>query len=225
MSSKPLSALTAGVWRDNPALVQLLGLCPLLAVSTSAINGLTLGIATLVTVVLSNVLTSSVRHWLIAEVRIPIFVLLIAGCVTCIDLIMNAWWHDLYLTLGIFIPLIITNCAILARAESFASRNGVITSLADGIANGLGFALVLTVLGSIREVLGQGTLLSGADLLFGAQAAHWQLTLSEHFTGLLVALLPPGAFILFGLMLAVRNLLANAATQRHSAEYSAQEAA
>lgn len=224
MPSKPLSALTAGLWRDNPALVQLLGLCPLLAVSTSAINGLSLGIATLLTVVLSNVLTSALRHWLIAEVRIPIFVLLIAGCVTCIDLIMNAWWYDLYLTLGIFIPLIITNCAILARAESFASRNGVIASLADGIANGLGFALVLTLLGSIREILGQGTLLAGADLLFGTQAAHWQLTLSEHFTGLLVALLPPGAFILFGLMLAVRNLLA-AAAQRQSAAYSAQEAA
>jgi len=197
-----------GLWRNNPALVQLLGLCPLLAVSTTAINGLGLGLATMATVVLSNVLVSTLRHWLIREIRIPVFVLLIAGTVTCIDLTMNAWLHELYLTLGIFIPLIITNCAILARAESFASRNNVTTSLIDGFATGLGFALVLTVLGGIREVIGQGTLLSNADLLFGSVAPAWQITVTENYNGLLVAVLPPGAFIILGLMLAARNLIA-----------------
>jgi len=196
-----------GLWRNNPALVQLLGLCPLLAISTTAINGLSLGLATMATVVLSNVLVSTIRHWLIQEIRIPVFVLLIAGTVTCIDLMMNAWWHELYLTLGIFIPLIITNCAILARAESFASRNGVYPSLIDGLATGIGFALVLSVLGGIRELIGQGTLLSDADLLFGPLASDWQLTLTENYSGLLVALLPPGAFIILGLMLAARNLI------------------
>ena len=199
----------AGLWHNNPALVQLLGLCPLLAISTTAINGLGLGLATMVTVVLSNVLVSTVRHRLIPEIRIPIFVLLIAGTVTCIDLIMNAWWHELYLTLGIFIPLIITNCAILARAESFASRNNVFTSLIDGLATGIGFALVLTVLGGIRELVGQGTLLSDAELLFGPLAASWQLNLPDSYRGLLVALLPPGAFIILGLLLATRNLIAS----------------
>lgn len=197
-----------GLWHENPALVQLLGLCPLLAISTTAINGLSLGIATMVTVILSNVLVSSVRHWLIQEIRIPVFVMLIAGSVTCIDLIMNAWWHELYLTLGIFIPLIITNCAILARAEAFASRNGIFKSLLDGIATGLGFALVLTLLGGIREILGQGTLLAEANLLFGPTGASWQITLAEDYSGLLVALLPPGAFIILGLILAARNLIA-----------------
>ena len=160
------------------------------------------------TVILSNALVSTVRHRLIQEIRIPVFVLLIAGTVTCIDLIMNAWWHDLYLTLGIFIPLIITNCAILARAESFASRNTVFSSLIDGIATGLGFALALTVLGGVRELIGQGTLLSDAELLFGPVAATWQLSLPESYRGVLVALLPPGAFIILGLMLATRNLIA-----------------
>jgi len=202
------STFIASLWHNNPALVQLLGLCPLLAVSTTTINGLALGLATMATVILSNLLVSSTRRWLMWEVRIPIFVLLIAGTVTSIDLVMNAWWHELYLTLGIFIPLIITNCAILARAESFASRNGIPESLVDGIATGLGFALALTLLGSIRELVGQGTLMVDADLLFGPGAASWRFTLPESYDGLLVALLPPGAFIILGLLLAARNLIA-----------------
>ena len=208
MQTKYRTIWLEGLWHNNPALVQLLGLCPLLAISTTAVNGLGLGLATMATVILSNALVSTVRHRLIQEIRIPVFVLLIAGTVTCIDLIMNAWWHDLYLTLGIFIPLIITNCAILARAESFASRNTVFSSLIDGIATGLGFALALTVLGGVRELIGQGTLLSDAELLFGPVAATWQLSLPESYRGVLVALLPPGAFIILGLMLATRNLIA-----------------
>lgn len=209
-----------GLWTNNPALVQLLGLCPLLAVSTTAINGLSLGVATMATVILSNFLVAGIRHWLIQEIRIPIFVLLIAGAVTCIDLVMNAWWHELYLTLGIFIPLIITNCAILARAEAFASRNTVGSSVIDGIASGLGFALVLTLLGAVRELLGQGTLFSDAHLLFGAMATDWQLSINGDSGGLLAALLPPGAFIILGLMLATRNLLIgnSASTTHHTAE-------
>ena len=207
MHSNYRSVFVSSLWHNNPALVQLLGLCPLLAISTTTINGLGLGLATMATVILSNVLVSSLRHWLIQEIRIPIFVLLIAGTVTCIDLILNALWHELYGTLGIFIPLIITNCAILARAESFASRNSVPASLVDGVATGIGFMLVLTLLGSIREIIGQATLLADADLLFGPGAADWQFTMPGDYSGLLVALLPPGAFIILGLLLALHNLI------------------
>ncbi len=198
--------LGEGLWHNNPAIVQLLGLCPLLAVSNTTINGLSLGIATAFTVVLSNVLVSATRRFILPEIRIPIYVIIISGIVTMIGLLMNAFAHDMFLRLGIFIPLIITNCAILARAEAFASRNPVIESAIDGIATGAGFAAVLIALGAIRELIGHGTLLADAHLLFGTSPLPPLIDFGEHYRGLLVAILPPGAFVLFGLLLVARNL-------------------
>ncbi len=205
-SAELFSLLIDGLWRKNPALVQLLGLCPLLAVSNTAINGITLGLATVVTVVVSNGCVSLTRRWLMQEIRIPVFVLLIAGIVTVTGMLINAWSHELYLTLGIFIPLIITNCAIMARAEIYASRNNVLPSLIDGFAMGAGFALALITLGTVRELIGSGSFLANAHLLFGERALHWTFTLPSSYRGLLVVILPPGAFIMLGLLLALRNL-------------------
>ncbi len=195
------------LWSGNAALVQLLGLCPLLAVSNTMVNGLSLGLATVMTLVIANISVSSTRHWLLYEIRIPVFVLLIAGIVTSIGMIMNAWVHELYLQLGIFIPLIITNCAILARAESFASRNPVVISAIDGFSTGCGFALVLITLGAIRELIGNGTVFADAHLLFGPIARHWTIQIGDSYPGLLIAILPPGAFILLGLLIALKNWL------------------
>lgn len=195
------------VWRDNPALVQMLGLCPLLAVSTTLINSIGLALATGITVVLSNALVSLSRHFLIREVRIPIYVLLIAGIVTVTDLLVQAYFYEMHLALGIFIPLIITNCAIIARAEIFASRNRLLPSLADGIATALGFALALCTLGGIREIVGHGTIFADAQLLFGARASDWAIDIGPHYSGMLLAVLPPGAFLLLGLLLALKNLI------------------
>jgi len=187
--------------------VQLLGLCPLLAVTGTVINGLGLGLATTLVLVTSNVTVSLIRPWLSAEIRIPIFVLLIASAVTAIELAMNAFFHELYLVLGIFIPLIVTNCAIIGRAESFASKTDALRALVDGLTMGLGFTLVLVALGGMREVLGHGTLLSEAQLMFGPMARDWVITLWPHYRGLLLAVLPPGAFLGLGLLIAIKNLL------------------
>lgn len=197
--------LVDGLWRNNPAMVQLLGLCPLLAVSNTTINGLSLGIATALTVLLSNICVSGSRKFLLAEIRIPAYVIIISGIVTLVSLLMNAYAHDIYLRLGIFIPLIITNCAILARAEAFASRNTVLESAIDGLATGAGFAAVLIALGAVRELIGHGTLLADAHLLFGTTQLPPLIDLGEHYRGLLIAILPPGAFILFGMLLAIHN--------------------
>lgn len=195
-----------GLWHNNPATVQLLGLCPLLAVSNTTINGLGLGIATAVTVLLSNIFVSASKRFLLPEIRIPVYVIIISGIVTLVGLLINAYAHELYLRLGIFIPLIITNCAILARAEAFASRNPVIDSAIDGIATGAGFAAVLILLGAIRELIGHGTIMADSHLLFGTASSTPLIDLGEHYRGLLIAILPPGAFVLFGLLLAVKNL-------------------
>ena len=194
-----------GLWGNNVALVQLLGLCPLLAVSGTFINGLGLGLATLLTLLASNICVSSIRHWVRPEVRIPIFVLIIASIVTTIELVMNAWFHELFLILGIFIPLIVTNCSIIARAEAFASKNNVLDSALDGFMMGMGFLLVLVTLGSIREMIGAGTLFANAHLMFGEDAKSMLLTLGDDYPGFLLAVLPPGAFIGLGLLIAVKN--------------------
>jgi len=199
-----------GLWHANPGLVQLLGLCPLLAVSNTLINGLGLGLATLFTLVISSTLVSCFRTWLKPQVRIPAYVLLIATVVTAVELSLSAWLHDLYLVLGIFIPLIVTNCMIIGRAESFASRQPVLNSLIDAFAHGCGFMLVLVALGGIRELLGYGTLMRDAHLLFGAETQTWVLQFWSNDSGLLIALLPPGAFMLLGLLLALRNLISPA---------------
>ena len=196
-----------GLWNNNVALVQLLGLCPLLAVTGTVINGLGLGLATMLTLVTSNATVSIIRHWVRPEVRVPVFVLIIASVVTAIELAMNAWLYELYIVLGIFIPLIVTNCGILARAESYASKNSLLPSMLDGFMMGLGFMLVLVTLGAIREMLGYGTLLSNAHLMFGDMARNWTLHLVNDYSGFLLAILPPGAFIGMGLIIALKNLI------------------
>lgn len=196
-----------GLWKNNPALVQLLGLCPLLAVSNTSINGLGLGLATTLTLVFSNGLISLLRKQIPDEARLPVFVMIIASIVTAIELSMNAWFHELYLILGIFIPLIVTNCAIIGRAEAFAARNPVGPSLVDGLMMGIGFTVVLVLLGAMRELIGQGTILTEAHLMFGESARHLTIILFEEYRGFLIVLLPPGAFIGLGLIVALKNVI------------------
>jgi len=203
-----------GLWSNNQALVALLGLCPLLAVTNTLVNGLGLGLATTMVLLLSNLSVSAIRHWVRSEVRLPVFVLIIASFVTAVELLMNAFLHDLHKVLGIFIPLIVTNCAIIGRAEAFASRNPMRAAAVDGLAIGLGFTMALMVLGGMRELIGQGTLLDGAELMFGQGAAGWKLSLGEGYQGLLLAILPPGAFLGLGFMIALKNLIDRKLAQR-----------
>ncbi len=196
-----------GLWKNNQALVALLGLCPLLAVSNSVINSLGLGLATTVALVLSNTIVSLIRSQVSHEVRLPVYVLVIAANVTIIDLLMNAFFHELHKILGIFIPLIVTNCAIIGRAEAFASKNTLDKALADGFFVGLGFTLALMALGALRELIGTGTLFSRADWLFGDIAKHWSIQVFDDYGGFLLAILPPGAFIGLGLLIAVKNVI------------------
>lgn len=196
-----------GLWDNNPALVQLLGLCPLLAVTASVVNALGLGIATLIVLAGSNTVVSLVRNQVGDAIRIPVFVMIIATFTTCTELLMKAYTYELYQILGIFIPLIVTNCAILGRAEAFASKNSVLPSLLDGLLMGVGFGAVLVVLGSIREILGSGTIFANMDLLFGPVAEGWTIQLFGDGYGFLVAILPPGAFLITGLLIALKNAI------------------
>ncbi len=196
-----------GLWHNNVALVQLLGLCPLLAVTSTVVNGLGLGIATLITLVLSNSIVSSIRGLVRKEVRLPVFVLIIASVVTVIELTMKALFYDLYLVLGIFIPLIVTNCAIIGRAEGFASRNPLGPSALDGFMMGLGFLLVLVMLGALREIIGFGTLFANAHLMFGAGAEALEIVINPDYPGFLLAILPPGAFFALAILIVGKNWL------------------
>ena len=207
MSSTAAEITNNGLWKNNVALVQLLGLCPLLAVTSTTINGIGLGLATLITLVLSNSLVSAIRNIIRAEVRLPVFVLIIASIVTVIELIMQAWFYDLYLVLGIFIPLIVTNCSIIGRAEGFASKNPIAQSALDGLMMGIGFLIVLTLLGTMREIIGFGTILANANLMFGEAASALQITLNEEYGGFLLAVLPPGAFFGLALLIVGKNLI------------------
>ena len=184
-----------GLWRRNQSLVALLGLCPLLATTTSATNGLGMGIATTAVLTASNATVSAVRGLLRPEVRIPVFVIVIASFVTLVELTMQAFFYDLYQSLGLFISLIVVNCIIIGRAEAFASRQRLDRTALDGLAMGLGSTLVLTTLGGMRELLGQGTLFAQANLLLGDWARFLSLSLGEPFQGAVIAILPPGAFI------------------------------
>ncbi len=194
-----------GLWQNNQALVALLGLCPMLAVTNNTVNGIGLGIATLFVLVTSNIIVSLIRNFVPREVRIPIFIGIIATAVTLIDMLMDAYVHELHKLLGIFVPLIVTNCVILGRAEAFASKNKVWESALDGLAMGVGFLIVLVLLGAMRELLSQGTLFDQAWLMFGEHAKSWTLHLFELDGGLLLAALPPGAFIGLGLLVALKN--------------------
>ncbi len=196
-----------GLWHNNQALVALLGLCPLLAVTNTAINGLGLGIATTLVLISSNGTVSLIRNLVRPEIRLPVFVLVIASFVTAVELVMNAWFYELYKILGIFIPLIVTNCTIIGRAEAFASKNTLGRAVLDGLSMGVGFTLILVILGGMRELIGMGTLFSQAHLMFGELARGLSVSLGEDFRGLLMAILPPGAFIGLGLLIAIKNLI------------------
>ncbi len=196
-----------GLWKNNPALIQLLGLCPLLAVTQTLINGLGLGLATTLVLIGSNATVSIIRNWIPNEIRIPIFVMIIAAFVTIVQLLMNAYTFKLYQALGIFIPLIVTNCAIIGRAEAYASKNRLGNAAFDGLMMGLGFTLVLVLLGTMRELLGSGTLFDGANLLFGDWARVLTITVFETDSPFLLAILPPGAFLFMGLIIALKNVL------------------
>lgn len=194
-----------GLWKQNPGVVQLLGLCPLLAISNNVVNAVGLGIATTLVMAFSNGAVSTIRDWVSHEIRIPVFILIIAALVTVIDMAMNAFIHPLYLVLGIFVPLIVTNCIVLARTEAFAAKNPVLPAMLDGFMMGLGITVVLTLLGALRELVGKGTLLSGIDLAFGASAKAWVIHVIPDYHGFLIAILPPGAFFGLGLLIAMRN--------------------
>lgn len=206
MSSPTRKITQDGLWTNNPALVQLLGLCPLLAVTGTVVNALGLAIATLVVLVASNTAVSLIRNHVSDAVRLPAFVMIIASLVTCIELLMQALTYELYQILGIFIPLIVTNCSILGRADGFARKNPILPSMLDGLSMGLGFGLVLILLGAIRELLGFGTLFANMDLLLGPMASQWQLNvLGDNYPQFLFAVLPPGAFVVMGFLIAAKN--------------------
>ncbi len=203
-TSSLVEQVRVGLWKDNPGLVQLLGLCPLLAVTTTFVNGLGLGIATLFVLACSNVLVSATRRWIRHDIRIPIYVLIIASLVTCIELITKAWFPSLDRSLGIFIPLIVTNCAIIARAEIFASRNSIASSLADGIGMGAGFTVLLVAVGFFRELIGNGSMFSDLNMLFGGEPSPGLVLVDN---GWLLAILPPGAFFSLALAVAAKNAI------------------
>ncbi len=206
MSNRQYTDITRnGLWSNNVALVQILGLCPLLAVTNTVTNGLGLGLATTLVLVTSSLIVSLIRNIVRPEIRLPAFVMIIASLVTAIELAMNAWFHELFNILGIFIPLIVTNCAILGRAEAFAVKNPPLPAVIDALAMGIGFTAVLVVLGGMREAIGSGTLFANAHLMFGDWASILTITLIEDYRGFLLAILAPGAFIGLGLLIALKN--------------------
>lgn len=201
--------LNDGLWKNNSALVQLLGLCPLLAVSSTATNALGLGLATTLVLVCTNIAVSALRRWVPAEIRIPIYVMIIASVVTVVQLLINAYAFGLYQSLGIFIPLITTNCIVIGRAEAYASKNPVSFSALDGFAMGIGATFVLFLLGAIREILGNGTLFDGADSLLGDWAKVLRIEVLHLDHSFLLAMLPPGAFLGLGFLLALKYVIDN----------------
>ena len=205
MSTEQTKLMMNGLWDNNPALVQLLGLCPLLAVTGSVVNALGLGFATLLVLVGSNLLVSLIRNHVADDIRLPVFVMIIAALVTIAELTMQALTYELYQILGIFIPLIVTNCAILGRADAYARKNPPHLAVLDGLSMGLGFAVVLVLLGAMRELLGQGTLFADMHLLLGPMAQNWTIVIISDYRGFLFAVLPPGAFVGMGLIIAAKN--------------------
>ncbi|MEW5755288.1 MAG: electron transport complex subunit E [Pseudomonadota bacterium] len=196
-----------GLWENNGVFGMLLGLCPTMAMTTSATNGLGMGLATAVVMAASGLLVSLFRHHITQEVRIPVYILIVAVMVTLVDLAMNAWMHELYKVLGLFIPLIVSNCLPLARLEAFAAKEPVLPSLADGVFMGLGFTLALTVIGAVREISGSGTLFADASLLLGPAFKFMETRLLPADTGILMMILPPGGFLVAGLLVVGKRIL------------------
>ena len=204
-----------GLWTQNVVLAQLLGMCPTMAVTTSGTNGLGMGLATTVVLVASNTIVAAIRDFVSHQVRIPVFIGLIATMVTLVDMSLNAWFHDLYKVLGLYIALIVANCAVLGRAEAFAARQPVIASALDGLWMGLGFTGALTAIGLVRELIGAGTLFSQAHLLLGPKFAFMEITVIPNYGGVLMMILPPAGFLVLGLLLATKRLY-----ERHAARRS-----
>ncbi|WP_221797230.1 electron transport complex subunit E [Oceanobacter mangrovi] len=207
-----------GLWDNNVAMGQMLALCPLLAVTTSATNGLGMGLASLAVLILTNTMISAVRGVISPQVRIPVLIVMIATAVTLTDMIINAWMHELYKILGLFIALIVTNCAIFGRAESFASKQPVIPAFADAISMGLGFTWVLVAIGAMREILGSGTLFANASLLLGPHFAWLEMKIFETSPDILIAILPPGAFMALGFLIVIKRLIDNRISQKNPTE-------
>ncbi|MCD8521616.1 MAG: electron transport complex subunit E [Saccharospirillaceae bacterium] len=225
MATKSLRDISLdGLWHNNPALVQLLGLCPLLAVTGSVVNALGLGLATMMVLVGSNFSVSLIRNHVPDAVRLPAFVMIIASFTTVAELVMQAFTYELYEVLGIFIPLIVTNCAILGRADAFACKNPIIPSVVDGFTMALGFTIVLIILGAMREILGQGVIFSDMQLLFGPAAANWKIELVKDYPDFLFAILPPGAFMAMGLLIALKNIIDNKLKEKAEAQKAPVEA-
>ncbi|MDP2805187.1 MAG: electron transport complex subunit E [Gallionellaceae bacterium] len=207
MTEKYTRITRDGLWDNNVVFVQMLALCPTLAVTSTVTNGLGMGLATTAVLVFSNMIISAVRHWVSAEVRIPIYIVLIATLVTLVDMSLNAWVHELYKVLGLFIALIVVNCAILGRAEAFASKSSVTDSALDGLMMGLGFTASLVLIGGVRELLGSGTLFANAHLLLGPAFAFLETTIVTDYKGFLLMILPPGGFMVVGLLLAAKRVI------------------
>jgi electron transport complex protein RnfE len=225
MSSSYARIAKDGLWDNNVVFAQMLALCPLLAVTGSATNGLGMGLATTAVLLASNTLISAVRHLVSAEVRIPVYIVLIATLVTLVDMGLNAWAHELYKVLGLFIALIVVNCAILGRAESFASKSPVLHAAADGLMMGLGFTFALVVIGGVREIIGAGTLFANAHLLLGQGFAFLELTVIPEYRGYLLMILPPGGFLAVGFLLAGKRMLDRRLVARARVEAAVPEAA
>jgi electron transport complex protein RnfE len=206
MSQDYLRIAQEGLWHNNVVFVQMLALCPTLAVTSTATNGLGMGLATTTVLTASNILISAVRHWVSPEVRIPVYIVFIATLVTLVDMSLNAWAHELYQVLGLFIALIVANCAILGRAEAYASKNGISKAAVDGLMMGLGFTIALVIIGAVREILGSGTLFANAHLLLGNAFAFLELTLIPEYQGFLLMILPPGGFLVLGFLLAGKRV-------------------
>ena len=206
-----------GLWDQNIVFSQLLGMCPTMAVTTSGTNGLGMGLATTAVLVCSNILISSVREFVSPQVRIPVYIMLIATLVTLVDMSLNAWMHDLYRVLGLFIALIVVNCAVLGRAEAYASRSTVLASALDGLFMGLGFTGALTVIGLIRELIGAGTLFAQASLLLGPAFAFLEITVLPGYGGMLMMILPPAGFLVLGMLLALKRLYERSVARRKEA--------
>ncbi|MDO8990501.1 MAG: electron transport complex subunit E [Sideroxyarcus sp.] len=207
MNEKYARITNDGLWNNNVVFAQMLALCPTLAVTSSATNGLGMGLATTAVLLLSNIIISSVRQLVSPEVRIPVYIVLIATLVTLVDMSLNAWAHELYKVLGLFIALIVVNCAILGRAEAFASKNGMVDSALDGLMMGVGFTLSLVVIGGVREIFGSGTLFANAHLLLGPAFSFLEMTIVPQYKGFLLMILPPGGFMVVGLLLAAKRVI------------------
>ncbi|HEX7455090.1 MAG TPA: electron transport complex subunit E [Gallionella sp.] len=195
------------LWNNNIVFAQTLGLCPTMAVTSTATNGLGMGLATTAVLVASNMLISSIRHAVSDEVRIPVYIVIIATLVTLVDVSINAWAHDLYKVLGLYIALIVANCAVLGRAEAYAAKNPILPSGMDGLMMGLGFTFALTTIGAVREILGTGTLFADAHLLLGPAFSFMELKLIPDYKGFLLMILPPGGFLAVGFLIAGKRII------------------